>query len=261
MAAPEREEADERVAQDRLAPPSASSAYAFLLDVDGTLIEFAQTPDEVQLDLRLLGLMECLFRASGGATALISGRSIADLDRRIRRPDLPIAGQHGLERRDASGATTRLAARGQSLAAMSARLRELVAIDPALLLEDKGLAVALHYRRAPALASYLEARVRELMAAMPGLEIYVGKQVIEVKPAGIDKGTAISAYLDEAPFRGRVPVFIGDDVTDERGFAIVNAAAGLSIKVGAGASCARYRLPNVAAVRAWLSHAAEEACK
>lgn len=241
-------------------PPEGCNAWAFFLDVDGTLIEIADTPDAAHLDMRLLGLVECLFRASGGAMALVSGRTIADLDRRLGRPDIPVAGQHGLERRNAAGMTVRTEAAEEMLAAVAAPLRDLVERHPGLLLEDKGLAVALHYRRAPKLASYLYRSVRTLVADNPGLVLQAGKRVIEVKPAGMDKGDAIAAYLAEPPFLGRIPVFIGDDVTDEHGFAAVNACQGISIKVGRGRSCARYRLPDVAAVRAWLGRAAQETC-
>jgi trehalose 6-phosphate phosphatase len=119
-----------------------------------------------------------------------------------------------------------------------------------ILLEDKGLTLALHYRQAPHLAAYAHRLMARLMQeAGGGLELQKGKRVIEIKPAGIDKGTAVAEYLAESPFRGRHPVFIGDDLNDEHGFAEVNRAGGISIKVGPGASCARYRLPHVAAVR------------
>ena len=241
-------------------PPEGCNDWAFFLDVDGTLIDIAETPEAAHLDMRLLGLVECLFRVSGGAMALVSGRSITDLDHRLGRPDIPVAGQHGLERRNAAGVMILTESSRETLAAVALSLRQLVERHPKLLLEDKGLAVALHYRRAPKLAPYLYRQVRTLVADRPGLMLQAGKRVIEVKPAGMDKGAAIAAYLSEPPFHGRIPVFIGDDVTDEHGFAAVNACQGISIKVGRGRSCARYRLPDVAAVRAWLGRAAQETC-
>jgi trehalose 6-phosphate phosphatase len=122
-----------------------------------------------------------------------------------------------------------------------------------LLLEDKGLTLALHYRKAPQLASY----VHQLMARLAcqfgqGMELQLGKCVVEVKPSGIDKGTAVTEYLAESPFSGRRPVFIGDDLNDEHGFSAVNRLDGISIKVGRGDSCAKFRLLDVAAVRNWL---------
>ena len=127
---------------------------------------------------------------------------------------------------------------------------------PGLLLEDKGLTLALHYRLAPHLAAYAHRLMCRLAdEADAGLEVQFGKRVAEVKPSGIDKGTAVAEYLAESPFKGRRPVFIGDDLNDEHGFAEVNRLDGISIKVGKGNSCARFRLPDVAAVRRWLGDA------
>lgn len=119
------------------------------------------------------------------------------------------------------------------------------------------MSLALHYRRVPELASHVHQLMRRLVAEVgENLVIQEGKCVVEVKPAGIDKGTAISEYLAEAPFRGRRPVFIGDDKTDEHAFAVVNEHDGISIGVGSAAVNALYRLPNVISVRRWLAAAA-----
>lgn len=234
------------------APPAARPDWAYFLDVDGTLIDIADTPDAVQVDAALLDLIARLHRASGGAVALVSGRAVADLQRRLGRLRLPLAGQHGLERRDAAG-KLHLQRPSASRRAIKAALAPVLARHPGLLLEDKGLALALHYRRAPHLAAYaLRLMARLAAAAGPGLELQRGKRVAELKPAGVDKGTAVTAYLAEAPFKGRRPVFVGDDLNDEHAFAEVNRLRGVSIKVGRGASCARYRLRDVAAVRTWL---------
>jgi trehalose 6-phosphate phosphatase len=128
-----------------------------------------------------------------------------------------------------------------------------------LLLEDKGLTLALHYRQAPELASHVHQLMRRLVAEIgEDLVVQEGKCLVEVKPAGVHKGTAISEYLAEAPFRGRRPVYIGDDKTDEDGFAVVNDHGGISIGVGRGAANACYRLPDVNAVRNWLTSAADK---
>ncbi|MCR4302611.1 MAG: trehalose-phosphatase [Gallionella sp.] len=241
----------------RASPPSLPSVnWAYFLDVDGTLIEIADTPDAVRVDTALLDLIERLHRASGGAVALISGRSISDLEQYLGMQRLPLAGQHGLERRDAAGRLWIHAAAPEAKCAIKGTLAPVLARHPGLLLEDKGLTLALHYRLAPHLASY----VHRLMARMAdearaGLEVQRGKRVAEIKPSGIDKGTAVAEYLAEPPFSGRRPVFIGDDLNDEHGFAEVNKMDGVSIKVGKGASCARFRLPDVAAVRRWLGGA------
>jgi trehalose 6-phosphate phosphatase len=234
-------------------PPPACVEWAYFLDVDGTLIDIADTPDAAHVDTALLELIARLHRASGGAMALVSGRALSDLESRLGALRLPLAGQHGLERRDAAGRLWIHAAPPAAKCAIKAELAPVLARHPGLLLEDKGLTLALHYRLAPHLASY----ARRLMGrianeANAGLEVQFGKRVAEVKPSGIDKGTAVSEYLAESPFKGRRPVFIGDDLNDEHGFSEVNRLDGISIKVGKGKSCARFRLPDVVAVRRWL---------
>jgi len=237
-------------------PPMPGNNLAYFLDVDGTLIEIADTPDAVRVDTALLDLIGRLHRTSGGAVALVSGRSISDLEHHLGMLRLPLAGQHGLERRDAAGRLWIHAAPPEAKYAIKEALAPVLARHPGLLLEDKGLTLALHYRLAPHLAAYahrLMARLAE--AANAGLEVQRGKRVAEIKPSGIDKGTAVAEYLSEPPFSKRRPVFIGDDLNDEHGFAEVNRMDGISIKVGKGASCARFRLPDVAAVRRWLGDA------
>lgn len=237
-------------------PPPASPDWAYLLDVDGTLIRIAETPQAVLVERSLLELIGNLHRATGGATALVSGRTISDLENRIGLPQLPLAGLHGLERRDSTGRLWIHAAPPAAKSAIRDALAPVLAHHPGLFLEDKGLTLALHYRRAPRLAGYVH-RLMRRFADWPeqGLELQRGKYVVEIKPAGIDKGTAVVEYLAESPFKGRRPVFIGDDATDEHGFTAVNQGDGVSIKVGTGISCARYRLPDVDAVHLWLGAA------
>lgn len=237
-------------------PPPPRLDWAYFLDVDGTLIDIADTPDAVHVDDALLALIARLQRASGGAVALVSGRALSFLDHRLGALHLPLAGQHGLERRDASGRVWMHAAPPAARSAIKAALAPVLARYPGLLLEDKGLTLALHYRLAPQLASYAHRLMARLAAAAnAGLEVQRGRRVAEIKPAGMDKGAAVAAYLAEPPFARRRPVFIGDDLNDEHGFAEVNRLDGISIKVGKGASCARYRLADVAAVRRWLGEA------
>jgi len=220
------------------------------------LIDIADTPDAVHVDDALLALIARLQRASGGAVALVSGRALSFLDHRLGALRLPLAGQHGLERRDASGRVWMHAAPPAARSAIKAALAPVLARHPGLLLEDKGLTLALHYRLAPQLAAYAHRLMARLAAAANArLEVQRGRRVAEIKPAGVDKGAAVAAYLAEPPFARRRPVFIGDDLNDEHGFAEVNRLNGISIKVGKGASCARYRLADVAAVRRWLAEA------
>lgn len=237
-------------------PPAPSLQWAYFLDVDGTLIQIAETPQAVEVNQALLDLIASLHQACGGALALVSGRMISDLQSRIRLIGLPLAGLHGLERRDSAGRLWIHAAPPAAKCAIKTALAPVLARHPGLLLEDKGLTLALHYRQAPQLAGYVHRLMRHLAAdAADNLELQRGKCVVEIKPAGIDKGTAVAEYLAESPFRGRRAVFIGDDRNDEHGFAAVNAEGGVSIKVGKGPSCARFRLPDVSAVHQWLGQA------
>lgn len=236
-------------------PPPPQTDWAYFLDMDGTLIEIAETPEGISIDDCLLGLIWRLHRACGGALALVSGRTLADLDRRVHGMEVAMAGQHGLERRGGNGDILTQAAPTAAKEEIAQHFAPLVARHPGLRLEDKGLTLAVHYRQAPQLASYVHRTLKNLVAGDKDVYLQKGKRVVEVKPAGFDKGTAILEYMAEEPFRGRLPVFIGDDVTDEHGFKVVNRLQGLSIKVGPGKTGARYRLPDVAAVRQWLGSA------
>jgi trehalose 6-phosphate phosphatase len=234
-----------------LPPPGTDWAYFF--DIDGTLIDFAASPDRVRPDHDLRQIIERLYRSAGGAVALISGRAIADIDRLFPGARLPAAGQHGVERRDAVGRVSRHAFPSDRLEEEHRRLAAAVTRHPRLLLEHKGLSLALHYRRAPRLGGFAHRLLRGLQSRI-GTEycLQAGKYIVEVKPAGRDKGVAVLEFMQEAPFRGRLPVFLGDDVTDEYGFAMVNRLDGHSVKVGPGRTVARWRLRDVRAVRAWL---------
>ena len=237
-------------------PPPPSIDWCFFLDLDGTLLEIAENPNAVRVEQSLLQLLERLHRASG-AVALISGRAISDLDRRIANR-LPRAGQHGLERRDATGRLWLHATPPEAKDRIRAALSPWLERHPGLLLEDKGLTLALHYRQEPELAEQMNELMAKLIADAGGsLVIQLGKCVVEAKPANFDKGTAIEEFLLEAPFKGRKPVFIGDDLNDEHGFAVINKLGGISIKVGEGDSCAASRLGSVDVVRTWLASALE----
>lgn len=239
-------------------PPAATLDLAYFLDVDGTLLEIADTPNAIRVDQTLLKLLERLHQASGGAVALISGRAISDLDRRLGHLRLPRAGQHGLERRDATGRLWLHAATTTEKDRIREALRPLLEAHSGLLLEDKGVTLALHYRLAPGLENLANETMAKLVAESGGqLILQLGKCVAEAKPGGFDKGTAIEEYLAEEPFKGRQPVFLGDDLNDEHGFAVLNKTGGISVKVGEGPTCARHRLPDVAAVRRWLAGALE----
>lgn len=213
----------------------------------------ASSPSGARLSPTMHTVVRALHTRASGALALVSGRSLADLDRLFGEPALPAAGQHGLERRGADGQLTRTEACAPRLDDARARLGGLVARHAGLLVEDKGMSIALHYRGAPRLAAYAHRVMRGLALELGGTYcIQAGKRVVELRPASVDKGDAIAAFMASAPFHGRAPLFIGDDATDEHGFARVNDLGGHSIKVGAGRTQARWRLRDVDAVLAWL---------
>lgn len=236
-----------------IALPPANAGDAFFLDVDGTLLEIAATPSEVSVDAGLIDVLRRLHGFSGGAVAIISGRRIADVDALLAGLCLPVAGQHGLERRDAGGGIHRHRATGVNWRRLAAQVRDALAGIDGLIVEDKGMTVAVHFRLNPAAETRVAAELARIVAGVgAALCLQPGRCVLEIKPSGRDKGTAIAEFMAEAPFRGRRPLFLGDDVTDEYGFRVINGLGGDSIKVGDGDSVAHWRLEGVAAVRAWL---------
>lgn len=240
-------------------PPPAQNDWAYFLDFDGTLLDIAATPDAIHVDKELRTLLKELHRACDGAVVLVSGRALSDLDLRLGLPHLAKAGQHGLERRDAGGRLWMHATPSHAKDAIREALAPLIERHPGLLLEDKGLTLALHYRQAPELAATVNRLMHRLVATVgEGLIAQEGKCVVEVKPAGVDKGTTVAEYLSEPPFRGRKPVFVGDDRTDEHGFAAINERDGISVGVGHLELSARYRLADFIAVRNWLAGAVEK---
>ena len=233
--------------------PPFQPGWALFLDVDGTLLDIAERPDQVDAHKVDCALVQGLQRAAGGALALISGRSLAQLDALFAPLRLPAAGQHGYERRDVRGERHRHRFPVDTLRPAKDALRAFAGRHAGLVLEDKGASVALHYRLAPQLEQAALDAVREVSAPLgSAVQVQGGKMVWEIKPAGADKGTAIEEFMREPPFAGRTPVFLGDDVTDEHGFQVINRLGGHSIKVGAGDSAARFRLSSPAAARDWL---------
>jgi len=230
--------------------PERAARWALFLDLDGTLAELAAHPDEVDVPPDLLAVLASLESLLDGALAVVSGRRIDSVDRLLHPARPAAAGLHGLERRNGAS----IAHLGEEAAMDAARedLGAFAAAHPGLLLEDKGGALALHYRNAPQLGQACREHIDRLARRIPGHHVLAGKMVFELKPASANKGEAIRAFLEEPPFRDRVPVFAGDDVTDEDGFRWVNDHGGISIKVGEGESRARYRVADVAALRGWL---------
>lgn len=226
---------------------------ALFLDVDGTLLEIETNPDAVVADEDLRRLLAQLYERLGGAMALISGRTLAALDRIFAPLELPAAGAHGVELRVAAGERRTLAPHDLPAGVMTA-LRDFAGRHEGLLLEPKPAGATLHYRRAPALEKDCRRFMQSLMDDLRAdYRLIDGKMVLEIAPLGVNKGEAIRALLHENPFAGRRPVFAGDDTTDEDGFRVVNALGGMSVRVGpADRSAASHALANTADVRYWL---------
>jgi trehalose 6-phosphate phosphatase len=226
---------------------------ALFLDVDGTLLEIRDRPEEVSAETGLIELLDNLSSLVDGALSLISGRSIADIDRIFAPSRFPAAGSHGAELRLHPSDDVDIHAEALPPGILS-RLSEFAASHDGLLLERKSGGASLHYRMAPTLESRCRQLVEELMTEIgQEFRLIPGKMVFELAPRGHNKGKAIAAMMNRKPFAGRRPVFVGDDVTDEDGFRTVNAMRGMSVRVGEDRdSAAVFTLGSVADVRHWL---------
>lgn len=234
-------------------PPLPDEACALFFDFDGTLIELAARPDAVTVPAGLGATLASAAGTLGGAVAILSGRSIDAIDALLQPPMRCIAGVHGAERRDAAGALSRIAL--PDFAPLAVVAEALAERHPALIVERKPGALALHYRNAPELATTCIDAMGAVVERCPGVELMLGKMVVEAKPSGVDKGAALRAFLAEPPFAGRRPWHLGDDRTDEYAFEAVNQLGGIAVKVGEGPSVAPFRLADAAAVREWLGRA------
>jgi trehalose 6-phosphate phosphatase len=233
--------------------PSSQEGYALFLDFDGTLVDIAPTPDAVFVSDELRETLVRLQQRLSGALALISGRQISVLDRHFAPATFDAGGLHGLEVRTNGKMLERPHTARERLQWIADRLQKPLVAWPGALIEDKTHSIAVHWRLAPEAGPTITALLDELAVALgPDFRIQRGKAVAEFLPAHADKGGAIEAFLELAPFKGRKPIFFGDDVTDEDGFRIVNAHGGYSVNVGQPKSSATFRLADARAVRALL---------
>jgi len=204
---------------------------ALLLDFDGTLVDIAVTPDAVHVPEDLSESLARLLELTSGALAIVSGRPIRDIDAKFAPLKLPVVGGHGAEMRirddEIVSAVTPLPDD------LRRCLKTAEAFDPGVLIEDKGYSVALHYRRAPAVAARLRAHIDAVCADFPDepMEMLPGKALFEIKRPGVSKGEGVRALLKHAPFAGRRPVFIGDDETDKTLFALLPEFGGIGFSV------------------------------
>jgi len=240
-----------------LPPPPLSllEKAALFLDFDGTLVELAEAPDAIQVPGTLSGLIERLSERLHGRVAIVSGRSLADLDRHVRCRGVAMSGSHGLELRLADGSVRQLT-RPEALDSAREEIERFAAADEGLLIEEKPASVALHFRQAPKRAAAVAA-LMEGLSERTGFVVQHGKMVTELRPAGADKGDALAALMREPGFAGARPLFMGDDLTDEHAFEAAAALGGAGVLVGASrATAARFRLAGVPEVSAWLEAAA-----
>lgn len=233
--------------------PLLTTAHALFLDFDGTLAELAPRPDAVRVASGLVPTLTALYAHLGGALAIVTGRPESDIDHFLSPLRLPLASEHGAHYRLSHQSHAAIAL--PDLTPVWQAAQALTAQHTGLLVERKGASVALHYRQVPHLKDMCQATMEEAMHNVPGVELLHGKMVFEVKPQGVHKGQAIADFMTQAPFAGRIPVFVGDDVTDESGFAAVQSLGGWGIKVGLGPTMAQHRCMTPAALRGWLSAA------
>lgn len=237
--------------------PQLGGNIALFLDFDGTLVDIAGQPELVHVPDDLGGTLQQLAASLNGAVAIVSGRALADLDHFMAPLVLPLAAEHGSVQRFADGHVAHLAK--PDLRDVERVALALAGQHAGLRVEIKSAAVALHYRHAPALEMLCVEEMAEAVKRTPGVELMKGKCVVEIKAAGVSKGTAIQGFMAQPPFAGRLPLFAGDDTTDESAFAAVQAMGGAGIKVGHGDSLARFRCSNPAALRRWLHTGFERA--
>lgn len=228
---------------------------AVLLDIDGTLLDIAPTPGAVIVPASLRQTLSRLSRETGGALALVSGRSLDDIDRLFAPLRLPAIGGHGAELRLSPDEAIETEAHPLD-GGLRNRLAELAVGAPGILVEDKGYSLAVHYRLAPE----QEGRVKQAVAAIQAdwpkepIEVLPGKSVVEIKPAGFHKGAAIRELMRHRPFAGRRPVFVGDDTTDESAFAVMPEFNGMGFSVGRRLPGTAHCFPAPTDVRRWLEH-------
>ncbi|MEF2550310.1 trehalose-phosphatase [Aurantimonas sp. A2-1-M11] len=239
-------------------PPALDTTrHAAFLDFDGTLVELVEDPQAVAIAPGARDELASLARRLGGALAVVSGRRIADLDRFLSPARFAAAGVHGLERRRSPDGEVERLAGPETLDPVRNTIAAALEANQRLHLEDKDTALVIHYRTAPDLKDLAERIMAKATEGREDLVVMHGDCIVEVHPAGMDKGKAVAAMMEDAPFAGRIPVYVGDDTTDEFALRHVRNEGGVSIKVGGAekASVAEFRLKDIAAVHAWIAAA------
>lgn len=239
--------------------PGVDAHTAVFLDFDGTLVDLAPTPESVVVLPGLVPLLRALNTQLGGALAIVSGRKLADIDHFLAPLQLTTAAEHGACYRRVNPGPDGGPQPVEQLwvlpdfQALAPAVFFLAAQHRGLQLEVKASCLALHYRHAPELEAEARQVMQDAVARAPGMTLLTGKRVFEIKPDHVSKGRAIIDLMQHPPFAGRRSVFVGDDITDEAGFAAVHTLGGDSAKVGLGDTAALYRFADPTAVRRWLS--------
>jgi trehalose 6-phosphate phosphatase len=252
---PEKEDSPDAVPVPRALMPHLDQC-AILLDIDGTLLDLAPTPREVWVPPGLARTLNALLTRTAGALALVSGRSLNDIDLIFAPDQFPAVGGHGAEMRlstDSDAVATHAPPMDKEL---KRRLAAIAKLSPGILLEDKGYSLALHYRLAPHAEKAIYEAVSLIRADLPNapIEVLPGKCVCEIKHSGFNKASGVLELMTHAPFKGRRPIFIGDDVTDESVFAIMPDLNGLAFSVGRRAQGVAGHFDEPRDVREWLAH-------
>ena len=230
----------------------AADQIALFLDFDGTLVDLAPTPDSILVEDRIAPTLIRLSDALDGAIAIVTGRELADVDGHLKLK-LPAAGLHGMQYRPHAEAQIETIERPSSLDHVMRLIRETIDFEEGLFLEDKALSFGVHYRACPDKGPMVKQALGDALTDFKDLHVISGKMLFEVKPRHINKGHAVGRFLEEEGFKGRMPVFVGDDVTDEDGFRAAAHAGGFGVKVGAGPTSAQHRLHGVSDVVNWLN--------
>lgn len=232
-------------------PPPLTSSHALLTDFDGTLVEIAAHPDAVAVASGLAGWLHQIEQKLGGALAIVTGRRLASVDALLHPWRYTGAGAHGAEMRLHPDAPLMPVAEPLPDTLMLS-ITDAIKTWPGVWLENKTYALAVHYRDNPAAEATCRKAVQQALSTETQLQILPGHAVVEVRRRGVSKGVATRFLLQQPHFASRIPVFSGDDLADEEGFAAVQAAGGYGIKIGRGTTVARYRLDSVAQMHAWL---------
>jgi trehalose 6-phosphate phosphatase len=232
------------------------SETAILLDIDGTLVDLAPTPREVWVAPGLARTLNRLLKRTSGALALVSGRSLNDIDLIFAPEQFPAVGGHGAEMRLSTDSEAVASHAPPMDRELKLRLAAIAKLSPGILLEDKGYSLALHYRLAPHAEKAIYEAVSLIRADLPNapIEVLPGKCVCEIKHSGFNKATGVRELMTHEPFKGRYPIFIGDDVTDEAVFGIMPDLGGLAFSVGRRAQGVAGHFDEPRDVREWLAH-------